>query len=107
MSNLDAIKKFLTKENAKTNIRNITSNHCTYKGRTLQTTKIEVLTPNQGYKTIYIIFKLNNKDFIIHDFYLHKIHEVHSKLDIFSIINDCLLIDVNDKPGIGTSIMKL
>ena len=107
MTNLDAIRKFLTKENAKTNIRNIIGNHCTYKSRTLQTIKIEALTPGQGYKTIYKIFKINNKNFIIHDFYLHKIHKVYSRLDIFPIINDCLLIDINDKPSIGTSIIKL
>ena len=75
MSNLDVIKKFLTKENAKTNLRNITSSHCTYKGYTLQTKNDNIGFCLYNYSTI-IAFILDNKLYLN----THKYSQTTSKI---------------------------
>lgn len=59
MSNLEVIKKFLKKEEAKTNLRNILNGYYTYKGRTLQTKNENIGFCLYNYNTI-IAFILDN-----------------------------------------------
>ena len=59
MSNLEVIKKFLKKEEAKTNLRNILNGYYYYKGRTLQTQQEAFRFCLYNYNTI-IAFILND-----------------------------------------------
>lgn len=59
MNNLEVIKKFLKKEEAKTNLRNIQNGYYTYKGRTLQTQQEAYRFCLYNYNTI-IAFILDN-----------------------------------------------
>jgi len=59
MNNLEVIKKFLKKESAKTNLRNILNGYYTYKGRTLQTQQEAYRFCLYNYNTI-IAFILND-----------------------------------------------
>lgn len=59
MSNLEVIKKFLKKEKAQTNLRNILNGYYTYKGRTLQTKNENIGFCLYNYNTI-IAFILND-----------------------------------------------
>ena len=59
MNNLEVIKKFLKKEEAKTNLRNILNGYYYYKGRTLQTQQEAYRFCLYNYNTI-IAFILND-----------------------------------------------
>ncbi len=59
MTNLEVIKKFLKKENAQTNLREISNGYYAYKGRTLQTQQEAFRFCLYNYDTI-IAFILDN-----------------------------------------------
>ena len=67
--------------------------------------KIEVCI-SHNYKLLYQIFKAPG-EYIVHDYYLHKIHCVASVLDIFPILNDCLLLDKAVVTDIGKALARL
>ena len=75
MNNLDVIKKFLMKENAQTNIRNIVNGYYTYKGRTLQTKNSNMGFCLYNYNTV-IAFILDNKLYLN----THKYSQTTSKI---------------------------
>ena len=95
MTNLDVMKRFLTKENAKTNIRNITSNHYTYKGYTLQTKNDNIGFCLYNYSTI-IAFILDNKLYLNTHKYSPTTSKIQTQLKHQALYTEYKIIEYDE-----------
>ena len=79
MNNLEVIKSFLQKKNAKTNLRNIQNGYYTYKGRTLHTKEENNGFCLYNYNTV-IAFILDNTLYLNTQKYSTTTSKIQSQL---------------------------
>lgn len=79
MNNLEVIKSFLQKKNAKTNLRNIQNGYYSYKGRTLHTEENDRGFCLYNYNTI-IAFILDNELYLNTEKYSVTTSKIQSQL---------------------------
>ena len=91
MNNLEVIKKFLQKKEAKTNLRNILNGYYYYKGRTLQTKEENMGFCLYNYNTV-IAFIIDNQLHINISKYSATTSKIQSQLQREAMYTDYTIV---------------